>query len=194
MRLPFGMQQYGDKENDSEASKNKSYTLQLSMDNYRDLASHECEFLKGIKAIDEHIKALAVENCMTWFRKPMKKDVIDELYSSSIKESADWPPTFRCKLPYYNGESSCLIFDSSKKRCDSESISQNCHIIGLINISSIWFVSNRFGVSWQLKQLQVFQSPKYDTFLISGDGDLENNDSDRSRSRSPRRLAEIDMN
>ena len=86
MRLPFGMQQYGDKENDSEASKNKSYTLQLSMDNYRDLASHECEFLKGIKAIDEHIKALAVENCMTWFRKPMKKDVIDELYSSSIKE------------------------------------------------------------------------------------------------------------
>ena len=183
LRLPFGMQQYNDKDQDN---KNKSFSLSLSLDNYRDLNSHECEFLKGIKAIDDHIKALALENCNTWFRKSLKKEVIDELFSSSIRETADWPPTFRCKLPYYSGEFSCDFYDSSKKKCDSESITQNCHVIGLMNVTSIWFVANRFGISWQIKQIQVFQTPKYDTFLITGEEAKESDDSDRSRSRSPR--------
>ena len=81
LRLPFGMQQYG---NDSGSEK-KSYSLSLSLDNYRDLQNHECEFLKGIKTVDEYIKSLAIENSMSWFRKAMKKDVIDELFSSSIR-------------------------------------------------------------------------------------------------------------
>ena len=184
LRLPFGMQCY---DKDSDKSK-ESYSLSLSLDNYRDLSNPECEFLKGIKQIDEHIKALAIENSVTWFKKSMKKDVIDELYSSSIKESSEWPPTFRVKLPYYNGKFNCDFYDASRKKCEVDSIVQNCHIIGLVNVSSIWFVNNRFGVQWQLRQLQVFQPPKYDTFMITGvDNEAEEGDS-RSRSRSPRAL------
>lgn len=191
LRLPFGMQQFEGKDD-----KSNSYSLSLSLDNYRDLSNHECEFLKGIKAIDEHIKALAIENSQTWFRKSMKKDVIDELFSSSIRESSEWPPTFKCKLPYYQGNFNCDFYDQSRKKSQVESITQNCHIIGLVNITSIWFVNNRFGVSWQLKQLQVFQPPKYDTFLITGNDSIENenidsNASTRSRSRSPRGETEL---
>jgi hypothetical protein len=58
-------------------------------------------------------------------------------------------------------------------------------VIGLINITSLWFINNRFGVQWQIKQLQVFPAPKYDTFMISSDTNSAKN-SDRSRSRSPR--------
>ncbi len=186
LRLPFGMQQYGGEEKKDD--KSSSYSLSLSLDNYRDLSSHENEFLKGIKAIDEHIKSLAIENSQTWFRKSMKKDVIEELFSSSIRETKDWPPTFKAKLPYYNGKFNCDFYDQSRKKCQVDSITQNCHIIGLVNVTSIWFVNNRFGVQWQLKQLQVFQSPKYDTFLITGaeSNEDESNNSTRSRSRSPR--------
>jgi len=186
LRLPFGMQQY-----DGKDEKSSSFSLSLSLDNYRDLSNHECEFLKGVKAIDEHIKALALENSQMWFRKSMKKEVIDELFSSSIRESSEWPPTFRCKLPYYNGKFNCDFYDQSKKKCDVEHIMQNCHVIGLVNITSLWFINNRFGVSWQLKQLQIFQPPKYDTFLITStdeDGKCCD-DSPRSRSRSPRQVA-----
>tara|TARA_B100001287_G_C22664538_1_gene522208 strand:- start:836 stop:1570 length:735 start_codon:yes stop_codon:yes gene_type:complete len=188
LRLPFGMAQY-----DGKDDKSSSYSLALSLDNYRDLSNHECEFLKGIKAIDEHVKALAIENSQMWFRKSMKKEVIEELYSSSIKESSEYPPTFRCKLPYFNGKFNCDFYDQCKQKCNVDAITQNCHIIGLINVTSIWFVNNRFGVQWQIKQLQVFQPPKYDTFLIS---DKEDNHSDscnstRSRSRSPKGMAEI---
>lgn len=189
LRLPFGMQVYDKKEDGKE-----SYSLSLSLDNYRDLSNPECEFLKGIKQIDEHIKALAIENSMPWFKKSMKKDVIDELYNSSIKESAEWPPTFRVKLPYYNGKFNCDFYDASRKKCEVDHIVQNCHVIGLVNVSSIWFVNNRFGVQWQLRQLQVFQPPKYDTFMITGaendeeDGGEDGGDSGRSRSRSPRAL------
>ena len=63
LRLPFGMQQYEGKDD-----KSSSYSLSMSLDNYRDLSNHECEFLKGIKAIDEQIKALAIENSQSWFR------------------------------------------------------------------------------------------------------------------------------
>ena len=185
-RLPFGMQQYG-KEGTEEKT---SYSLSLSLDSYRDLSSHECEFLKGVKAVDDHIKALAVENSLQWFRKTMKKDVIEELFSPSIRESNDWPPTFKCKLPYYSGKFNCDFYDQSKKKCQIDSIVQNCHIIGLVNVTSIWFVNNRFGVQWQLKQLQVFQPPSYDKFMITGCDESEkadeNSNSNRSRSRSPR--------
>ena len=87
LRLPFGMQQYGkekDGKDDGKDDKSTSYSLSLSLDNYRDLSSHENEFLKGIKAIDEHIKSLAIENSQSWFRKAMKKDVIEELFSLSL--------------------------------------------------------------------------------------------------------------
>jgi hypothetical protein len=178
---------------ESKDEKSSSYSLPLSLDNYRELSSAECEFLKGIKAIDEYVKALAIENSQAWFRKSMKKDVIDELFTSSIKESYEWPPTFKCKLPYYNGKFNCDFYDQSRKKCEVDSITQNCHIIGLINITSIWFINNRFGVTWQMKQLQVFQTPKYNTFLITGgDSNIEDQNSDksvgstRSRSRSPR--------
>ena len=189
LRLPFGMQQYGGEEKDD---KSKSYSLSLSLDNYRDLSSHENEFLKGIKAIDEHIKSLAIENSQAWFRKSMKKEVIEELFSSSIRETNDWPPTFKAKLPYYNGKFNCDFYDQSRKKCLVDNITQNCHIIGLVNVTSLWFINNRFGVTWQLKQLQVFQPPKYDTFLITGtdhEDEEKSNDSGRSRSRSPRGCA-----
>lgn len=186
LRLPFGLQQFND-----EKEKRSSYSVSLSLDNYRDLTSHECEFLKGIKAIDEHIKAMALENSTSWFRKTMKKDVIDELFSSSIRETNDWAPTFKCKLPYYNERFNCDFYDQNRQKCEYESIIQNCHVIGLVNVSSIWFVNNRFGVSWQLKQVQIFQPPKYDTFLITGedksaDDEKDKESSSRSRSRSPR--------
>lgn len=186
LRLPFGMQQY-----DGKDDKSSSYSLSLSLDNYRDLSSHENEFLKGIKAIDEHIKSLAIENSQAWFRKTMKKDVIEELFSSSIRETNDWPPTFKAKLPYYNGKFNCDFYDQSRKKCQVDSITQNCHIIGLVNVTSIWFVNNRFGIQWALKQLQVFERPKYDSFLIQGTDSIEedegnSNQSIRSRSRSPR--------
>lgn len=188
LRLPFGMNQF----DSGNGKENNSYSLNLSLDNYRDLSNYECEFLKGIKSIDEHIKALAIENSQAWFRKSMKKDVIDELFTSSIKESNDWAPTFRAKLPYYNGKFNCDFYDACRKKCEVDSITQNCHIIGLVNVSSIWFVNNRFGVSWQIKQLQVFQPPKYDSFLITGEIGEENEKdststkSSRDRSRSPR--------
>jgi hypothetical protein len=93
-------------------------------------------------------------------------------------------------------ENSTVIFMIRvEKKCNVDSITQNCHIIGLVNITSIWFVNNRFGVSWQLKQLQVFQPPKYDTYLITGTDPVEeenekaaSTNSTRSRSRSPREL------
>lgn len=190
MRLPFGLQAFEKQKGESKGEiSGQSYSLSLSIDNYKDMNSHDTEFMRGIKEIDEYVKTLAVENANTWFRKTMKKDVIDELYTPSIKSSQEWAPIFRAKLPYYNGKFGCDFYDTAQSKCDSNIISQNSHCITLVNLSSLWFVNNRFGSQWVIKQVQIFPPPKYDRFMITTertDDDENPFHSERDRSRSPR--------
>tara|TARA_B000000437_G_scaffold219091_1_gene199835 strand:- start:3056 stop:3799 length:744 start_codon:yes stop_codon:yes gene_type:complete len=182
LRVPFGINAY-----DNKDDRPSSYSVSLSFDNYKELTNHECEFVKAVKQIDHHVKTLALENCESWFRKKMKKEVLEELYTSSIKESNEYPPTLRVKLPYFSGKFSCDFYDQNKEKVDEQNVVPKCHVIGLLNLTSIWFVGSKFGVSFQMKQMQIFAPAKFDGFMISEHKESTSNDgSDRSRSRSPR--------
>lgn len=167
LRLPFGL---GVQEHESGAS---SYSLPLSFDNYRNTAdSTESEFLQGIQRVEAHVKALAASNSAVWFKKPMKLEVIDELFRPSLKYSEEWPPLFKCKLPYWQGRFACDIYDNRRQKSTVDIIQQNATCICLIQLTNLWFVDKQFGCTWMVKQCQVFPSVSFETFLIQpGEGE-----------------------
>lgn len=159
LRLPFGLGNHG------EEGANR-FSLAMSLDNFRSDNPVELEFVKGIEAIDEHIKRLATENSKLWFKKGMKYEVIEELYRPSIKYSDDWPPLFKAKLPFWSGKFNCEFYDKNRCKCDSTNLSNNCTCISLIQLTSLWFMDRQFGCTWAVRQVQIFPTIKYDAFLI----------------------------
>ena len=152
-RLPFGMNEQG---NDSGRL---TYSLALSFDNYKD-NTIENEFLRGIDQIDNHIKKLASENSKEWFKKPMKMDLIDELFKPSIKYSEDWPPLLKVKLPSWQGKFTCQFWNTKKQKIESDDVTKDCSTIVLIQLQSLWFVDKMFGCNWVAKQIQIYPSLK----------------------------------
>ena len=131
VRLPFGL---GTQEH--EGNRGNSYSLSMSMDNYKNSSATEVEFVRGIELIDEQIKKLACENSKNWFKKQMKMDVIDELYRPTIRYSDDWPPLFRCKLPYWSGRFSCDFYDQHRNKGDCD------------QVPHVYFLTLRFDFFW----------------------------------------------
>ena len=184
LRLPFGL---GAQEKENQNTP--SYSLSLSFDGYKSNKGDELEFVRGIEEIDTHVKRLASENSKVWFKKTMPMSVIEELFHPSIRYSDDWPPLFKAKVPFWSGRFNCEFYDSSRTKCTPESISNGSYAIGLIQLTSLWFVNQRFGCNWTLKQGQIFPSVKMDTFLIKQENENEeysdnSNRGARSRSRS----------
>ena len=159
LRVPFGL---GQQEHENRAS----YSLSMSLDNYKNNSPVEIEFVRGIELIDEQVKKLACENSRTWFKKQMKMDVIDELYRPSIRYSEEWPPLFRCKLPFWSGKFSCDFYDQHRSKCESDTVKNGCNVISLVQLSSLWFMDKQFGCTWTVKQVQAFPAIRYDGFLI----------------------------
>ncbi len=148
LRLPFGL---GVQEHDG--GRQNSYSLSLSLDNYKNSSAVEAEFVRGIEMIDEHIKNLATENSKVWFKKPMSRDVISELYRSSIKYSDDWPPLFRCKIPYYDNKFRADFYDQNRNLIQPETITNGCNVICLIQLGSLWFMDKQSALEAFLRYL-----------------------------------------
>tara|TARA_Y100001980_G_C14554970_1_gene342541 strand:+ start:3943 stop:4650 length:708 start_codon:yes stop_codon:yes gene_type:complete len=177
VRVPFGLNDGSTSTYATDKDKPATYSMQLSFDNYKNSA-REAEFIRGIDAIDDRIKQLATENSKTWFKKPMKLDVIDELYRPSLKYSDDWPPLFRVKLPQWQGNFTCQFWDKDQKKATHDEITKSCHVIALLQLQGLWFVDKMFGCNWVIKQVQIFPVVKIGKeCLIQQDEDEEKADS-----------------
>lgn len=161
LRLPFGLAQT------ETADGGCSYSLPMSIDEHDNVGSIPHEFSEGIKKIDERIKEMACENSVTWFKKPMNMDIINELYNPSLKQNGDYSPIFKAKIAYYNQRMNCKFFNSSQQLVDASTITKNSQVITLLQPSNLWFLDRRFGLTWIAKQVQVFPHVNYNEFMIS---------------------------
>merc|ERR1711959_163084 len=109
-----------------------------------------------------------VENSMAWFaKKGVSKDVLKALYTPQLRVSKDketgepdgkYPPTFRLKIPYYEGKWQCKVFDENKNKIEEdlrEVLVPGCEVKALIKCGGLWFVSGKYGCTWKALQLVV---------------------------------------
>ena len=159
LKVPFGLSKF------EQEGQNPKYSLDLS---FGDLGNEKNKvFFDAIKSIDEKVLTDATKNSLIWLRKRnVSEEVIETLFSPSVKYSKDkvtgevntnYPPTIRAKLPYYNGEFSCSVYDHDRKKLDefADKITKGSRVIAVIKCAGVWLAGGKFGITWRVEQLKL---------------------------------------
>lgn len=175
MSAPFGLSEYVP-ENNSGPVK---YSIDLSFKGH-DTDPKVKQFMDTVRAIDEHMVAMAVEHSKTWFGKQMSKEVVEELYRPLVKESKQpekYAPTLKLKIrPSRNTNDpfgDIQAFNSDKEPFDMKDFQSGSGVKCIVDFSPIWFVNKQFGMTLNLMQLEITTMPvgKLHGFSFQSDED-----------------------
>jgi len=124
--------------------------------------------------LEEHIIKAAVENSSKWFGKKRSEEAIRDAFKRILSFSTDkvdgeyvpngkYPPSFRVKVPVYDGRVSTEIVDASRNPVtyvtpeSLSSIFPKGVEANLVVSGSIYVIAGGgFGVTWRLTAAQVF--------------------------------------
>jgi hypothetical protein len=171
---PFGMNCFTD---DKDGTEN--YSLELS---FKEKDSRESlkRYYEILEEIDQKVLESALENSQPWLRKAKSKEVVEALFTRTIRIPTDretgevidkWPPTFRLKLKKDNkGNFRCVAYDhETKDEISLESIipkMKGSRVTAIASCSGIWVAGGKFGCSWNANQLMVQVSAGLNRFAF----------------------------
>ena len=144
---PFGLSNYDDR-----------YSLNVSLS--------DASFLKTIQDIEN--KIIDEAHSKSWLRDKTSREVVAELFSSSIKypNSGNYSPTLRLSAPFKDNkfdfetyvkkqisvdETEIVAIDNFNK----DSLPKGSKIMAILQCSTIWIAGNKFGCTFKIKQLMM---------------------------------------
>lgn len=179
MRVPFGLKTFDE--------NNKRWSLDLSFKN-------NDKFLKIMQDFNEKILNDATKKTKKWFNKTNKKEVLQELYSSSVKYSKNretgeidnkYPPTLKLNVTNYDNKwDNVKVFDKNRNILDEDLdklLIGGCEVRMIIKCKGIWFINGKFGCNWALVQCETKTNinNEYEySFIDSDDEDIDELSSD----------------
>ena len=91
-----------------------------------------------------------------------------------------YPPTFKVKIPNYDGRWGCDIYDDKKNELKptpeelKELIGKGSKVQALIRCTGVYFAAGKFGVTWRVTQLKVFRNNTLKGYAFVDDSDDDN--------------------
>lgn len=192
LRLPRLGFPFGLRENAND-SGDKSYTLSAVLkgcDSYcKEKYAGDDEIGKlynMLIELDEHIIKTAVDNSIAWFKKKRSLETVRDTYNNIVRPSKEnrdgemvangkYPPTFRIKVPVYDGNVNADFVDASRNQVyvtpDSllgvlpKGIEANLVVTANIYV----LAGGTFGVSWRLKAAQIFPMARVTAAMMFAD-------------------------
>ena len=162
----FGVNIYKD-----ESENIKSINLVLQFNTTVDKPNRVNNFLNKIKKLDKNVSHKANLEHKSWLHesKKLNNDYIDALQKKSLYYSHlqnmeinhSKPPTFKVKIPYYNNEIQNLVLldkNNNKISYTLEELEKKLKgdiIVKCIINPSIYIVNQNFGITYNLKALQI---------------------------------------
>ena len=172
LRTPL-MMTWGVNDFTDEASGRKTYDMSLQFPKEEYNNEQVQKFLDNMIAFEKKIKEDAITNCKDWMNKAkMSPEVIDALWNPMVKYPKDpntceadrsRPPTLRIKMPFWDGEWKCELYDMEQKMLfpndnglfPPELIAKATNVATVIQCGGLWFANGKFGVTWKLVQAVV---------------------------------------
>ena len=155
MFCPFGLKDWEKKQN---------YTLDLSFKG-RESDPKVKAFFDKINELDEKLISDCVANGVTWLKKPISsKEVASIVYTKQIRYTKDktgavderFPPTFKVKVPFKDGEFIPDVYDSSRNLIDLNDVeTKGSTIVAIIQCMGLWVADGKFGCSWKIMQMRI---------------------------------------
>lgn len=156
----------------------QSFSVDLSFRGHENSPAIEA-FMSKMRQLDDVILKAAVANSQEWFGKQKSEEIVREFFRPLVREAKDpqYAPTMKVKIPNYNGTPSTRFFDENKEPGEMSILVKGARAKFLLEVTSVWFVNNNFGISWRMRQAMVVSRPDMGlepAFVADCNDDAEN--------------------
>lgn len=155
MYMPFGISGFT-----PEVGPTK-YNVDMALKGWDEDGNYMQKFYQDIKMLEDKVIDNVVEQSETIFGKPMTKEEIAPMFNSNLKESVDREPKLRVKVDTsLDDRIKANVFNADKSVLNDEVTNglyarNSGHAIAELN--SVYFLNRKFGCTWKLNQLVVYE-------------------------------------
>ena len=163
MRSPYGLSAFTD-----EGTGRTTYSLDLSFDSDN---TEAMELHGKLKELDEIIVNTVAKNSKEWLGKEFNVAVLREaLYKPMVRPGKEpYPSTLKLKIATKSdGMFVPEAYNVRRETITLDTIEKGQKVMAIVDISSIWFIDNKFGVTVRLQQALLEQSTKLPSFAFQG--------------------------
>ena len=163
MRSPYGLSAFTD-----EGTGRTTYSLDVSFDSDN---ADAMELHDKLKELDEIIVNTVAQNSKEWLGKEFNVAVLREaLYKPMVRPNKEpYPSTLKLKIATKpDGTFVPEAYNMQKEAVPLDSVQKGQKAIAIVDVTSIWFIENKFGVTIRLQQALLEQSTKLPSFAFQG--------------------------
>lgn len=205
LEIPFDSGNFWPNEKHPGSGK---YDVRVQLKGWNVEGSPAKDLYDMLTAFDERIKAEAKKESLAWLKKKqVTEEIISEKYTSMVNfkindetgEPDDrFPPTFKFKIPQYDGTVECVCFQHGSKEpmnvndpekenyvklgihCPYGSkikhegvFKKGTKVKMVLRCNGIWMSSAGFGCTWSAQQIRIKANPTFDNYSFLDDTDEE---------------------
>jgi hypothetical protein len=163
MRSPYGLSAFTD-----EGTGRTTYSLDLSFDPDN---AEAVELQEKFKELDDIIVNTVAENSKEWLGKEFNVAVLREaLYKPVVRPGKEpYPSTLKLKIATKpDGSFVPEAYNMKKEAVSLDTIEKGQKAMAIVDVSSIWFIDNKFGATIRLQQALLEQSTRLPSFAFQG--------------------------
>jgi hypothetical protein len=155
MYMPFGISGF------TPAVGATKWNIDFSMKGYDEDDNYVKQFYETLQNVEKAIVEAIHKQSSNIFGKEMSVEELLPMFNSNIKHSVDREPKFRVRVDTtIDGDIKPRIFDSEKnviKTDVKDKLYARNSGVAIVEMNSVYFLNKKFGVTWKLHQLVVYE-------------------------------------
>ena len=169
MYMPFGISGFT-----PEMGPTK-YNVDFAMKGWDEEDNYVKNFYEFLRSLENKIIDSVESQSVEIFGKNISKEELLKIFNSNIKESPGREPKFRTKVDTSYDDSTIKfpIFDSNGSEVENCVATNGLYSrhsgVGIVELTSVYFLNKRFGMTWRLTQLKVFEPQRLKGFQFQLD-------------------------
>ena len=148
------------------------YTLDLSLTGWDEEGGYVQKFYETLREVEDMVVDAVAAQSLEIFQKTMTKEELLPMFNSNIKENPGHAPKFRVKVDTDMDDiMKAEVFDANKERMTKEPMTNGRYSRNsgrpIVEMCSVYFLNRKFGVTWKLHQLQVYEPERLKGFQFT---------------------------
>ena len=162
MYMPFGLSGFV-----PEVGQTK-WNIEFSMKGWNEEGNYVKSFYDTIRELEKMVILEVVAQSVSIFGTAKTYAEVRDMFNSNIKEDPEREPKFRVKVDTtFDSRIKPFIMDSEKndirKEASNGLYARNTGV-AKIEMNSVYFLNKKFGITWKLHQLMVFEPQRLKGF------------------------------
>jgi hypothetical protein len=153
--MPFGISGF------TPPVGNTKWNIDFSMKGHEEEDNPVKHFYETLQKTEAAIVEEIHKQSVDIFGKEMSVEELLPMFNSNIKHSQDREPKFRVRVDTaVGGEMKASVFDKDKNSITTE-LTEKLYArnsgVAIVEMNSMYFLNKKFGVTWKLHQLVVYE-------------------------------------